>query len=116
MYSVLLAEHDSKTPNNPDSEDPKKKHGIQKAKDIKKCIAKRKLRYDKFLECLRNKKLTWHDIYSFHSYDHQIYLERNSNPSIWTLANWIIKHLIASEIFLGEAEERAMKAKLHVKA
>ncbi|CAG8835558.1 30084_t:CDS:2 [Gigaspora margarita] len=57
MYSVLLAEYDPKTPNNPDSKDPKKKHDIQKAKDIKK----------------------------------------------------------SSEIFPREAEERAMKAKLHVK-
>ncbi|CAG8485166.1 12040_t:CDS:2 [Cetraspora pellucida] len=32
MYSVLSAEHDPKTLNNPNSEDPKKKHSIQKAK------------------------------------------------------------------------------------
>ncbi|CAG8824307.1 4897_t:CDS:2, partial [Racocetra fulgida] len=44
------------------SEDPKKKHGIQKAKGVKKCVVKRELRHDKFLECLRNKKLTRHDI------------------------------------------------------
>ncbi|CAG8797878.1 21151_t:CDS:2, partial [Dentiscutata erythropus] len=36
MYSVLPAGHDPKTPDDPDSEDPKKKHGIQKAKDVKK--------------------------------------------------------------------------------
>ncbi|CAG8557536.1 10023_t:CDS:2 [Cetraspora pellucida] len=36
MYSVLLARHDPKTPNNPDSEDSKKKHSIQKAKGVKK--------------------------------------------------------------------------------
>ncbi|KAF0457171.1 zinc finger protein: PROVISIONAL [Gigaspora margarita] len=78
MYSVLLAGHDSKNSNDPDSKDPKKKHGIQKAKGVKKwkCVVKRELRYDKFLECLRNKKLTQHDIYSLCSYDHQIYLKK----------------------------------------
>ncbi|CAG8547793.1 3935_t:CDS:2 [Funneliformis mosseae] len=30
MYSVFLAGYDLKTPDNPDSEDPKKKYGIQK--------------------------------------------------------------------------------------
>ncbi|CAB5162740.1 unnamed protein product [Rhizophagus irregularis] len=63
MYSVLPAGHDPKTPNDPDSEEPKKKHGIQKAKGVKKCVVKWELRHDKFLECLRNKKLTRHDIY-----------------------------------------------------
>ena len=58
MYSVFLAGHDPKTSDDPDSKDPKKKHGIQKAKGVKKCMVKRKLRYNKFLECLRNKKLT----------------------------------------------------------
>ena len=41
MYSVLPAGHDPKTPNDPNSEDPKKKHGIQKAKGVKKCMVKR---------------------------------------------------------------------------
>ena len=76
MYSVLLAGHDPKIFDDPDSEEPKKKHGIQKAKSIKKCVVKRELRHDKFLECLRNKKLTQHDMYGLRSYDHQIYLEK----------------------------------------
>ncbi|CAG8834547.1 38205_t:CDS:2, partial [Gigaspora margarita] len=76
MYLVLPAGHDPKTPDDPDSEDPKKKHGIQKAKGIKKCIVKRELRHNRFLECLRNKKLTQHDMYGLHNYDHQIYLEK----------------------------------------
>ncbi|PKY32298.1 hypothetical protein RhiirB3_450383 [Rhizophagus irregularis] len=77
MYSVLPAGHNPKTPNDPDSEDPKKKH-----------------------ECLRNKKLTWHDMYGLCSYDYQIYLERRIE---------LYKRLIASEIFPKEAEERTMK-------
>ncbi|GBB96028.1 hypothetical protein RclHR1_26690001 [Rhizophagus clarus] len=76
MYSVLPAGHDPKTPDDPDSEDPKKKHGIQKAKGVKKCVVKKELRHDKFLECLRTKKLTRHDMYGLRSHDHQIYLER----------------------------------------
>ena len=76
MYSVLPAGHDPKTPDDPDSENPKKKHGIQKAKGVKKSVVKRELRHDKFLECLRSKKLTRHDMYGLRSYDHQIYLER----------------------------------------
>uniref|UniRef100_U9SG93 Uncharacterized protein n=1 Tax=Rhizophagus irregularis (strain DAOM 181602 / DAOM 197198 / MUCL 43194) TaxID=747089 RepID=U9SG93_RHIID len=83
MYSVLPAGHNPKTPNDPDSEDPKKKH-----------------------ECLRNKKLTWHDMYGLCSYDYQIYLERRIE---------LYKRLIASEIFPKEAEERTMKVKLYVK-
>ncbi|CAG8536714.1 2872_t:CDS:2 [Dentiscutata erythropus] len=117
MYSVLPAGHDSKTPDDPDSEDPKKKHGIQKAKGIKKCVVKRELRYDKFLECLRNKKLTRHDMYGLCSYDHQIYLERVNKIGLnsydnkrWILldgirtlpyGHWqigIYKRLVASEI------------------
>ena len=43
MYSVLLAGHDPKTSDDPDSEDPKKKHGIQKVKGIKKYMVKREL-------------------------------------------------------------------------
>ncbi|KAF0386971.1 zinc finger protein: PROVISIONAL [Gigaspora margarita] len=85
IYLVLLAGHDPKTPDNPDSENSKKKYGIQKAKGVKKCVIKRELQYDKFLECLRNKKLTRHNMY-------------------------------ASEISPEEAEGRAIKAKLCVKA
>ena len=134
MYSVLPAGHDPKTPDDPDSEDPKKKHGIQKAKGVKKCVVKRELRHDKFLECLRNKKLTRHDMYGLRSYDHQIYLERVNKIGLnpydnkrWILldgirtlpyGHWRIglyKRLIASEISPEEAEERAMKAKLRIK-
>lgn len=43
MYSVLSAGHDFKTSDDLDSEDPKKKHDIQKAKGIKKYMVKRKL-------------------------------------------------------------------------
>ncbi|KAF0446274.1 zinc finger protein [Gigaspora margarita] len=41
MYLVLPAEHDSKTPDDPDFENPKKKHRIQKAKGVKKYVVKR---------------------------------------------------------------------------
>ena len=92
MYLVLPVGHDPKTPET-DADFEKeleeeefrksqgvkyweKKHGIQKAKGVKKCVVKRELRHDKFLECLRNKKLTRYDMYSLRSYDHQIYLER----------------------------------------
>ncbi|PKK65417.1 hypothetical protein RhiirC2_715563 [Rhizophagus irregularis] len=43
MYSVLPAGYNPKTPDDPDSEEPKKKHGIQKAKGVKKCVVKREL-------------------------------------------------------------------------
>jgi hypothetical protein len=76
MYSILPVGHDPKTPEDPDSEDPKKKHGIQKAKGVKKCVVKRELRHDKFLECLKTMKVTRHDMYGLRSYDHQIYLEK----------------------------------------
>ncbi|CAG8464061.1 9397_t:CDS:2 [Gigaspora margarita] len=92
MYSVLPAGHDPKTPKTEADYEKEleeeefrksqgikyweKKHGIQKAKGVKKCVVKRELRHDKFLECLRNKKLTRHDMYGLRSYDHQIYLER----------------------------------------
>ena len=39
-------------------------------------MVKRELRHDKFLECLKTKKVTRHDIYGLRSYDHQIYLEK----------------------------------------
>ena len=58
MYSVLLVGHDPKIPDDLNSENPKKKHGIQKAKGVKKYVIKRELQHDKFLECLRNKRLT----------------------------------------------------------
>ena len=73
-------------------------------------------------------------MYGLCSYDHQIYLKRINKIGLnpydnkrWILLNrirtlpyehWRIglyKHLIASEISLEEAEERAMKAKLRVK-
>ncbi|CAG8856428.1 78_t:CDS:1, partial [Gigaspora margarita] len=135
MYSVLPAGHDPKTPDDPDSEDPKKKHSIQKAKGVKKCVVKRELWHDRFLEYLRNKKLTWHDMYGLHSYNHQIYLGKVNKIELnpydnkhWILLDgiqtlpygyWRIelyKHLIASEISPEKAEERAMKARLRVKA
>ncbi|CAG8825238.1 5543_t:CDS:2 [Gigaspora margarita] len=111
MYSVLLAGHDPKTPNNPNSKDSKKKH-----------------------KYLRNKKLTQYNIYGLHSYDHQIYLERVNKIGLnpydnkhWILLDgiqtllygyWQIglyKHLIAFEISPKEAKERAMKARLSEK-
>ncbi|CAG8694219.1 3918_t:CDS:2, partial [Racocetra fulgida] len=60
MYSVLPAGHDPKTPDDPDSEDPKKKHGIQKAKGVKKCVGKKydnlAKNYGDYLKKLRAKK------------------------------------------------------------
>ncbi|CAG8846771.1 11802_t:CDS:2, partial [Gigaspora margarita] len=58
MYSVFPSGHN---PNTPKTEakfekDKFKRHGIQKAKGVKKCVVKRELRHDKFLECLRSKK------------------------------------------------------------
>jgi hypothetical protein len=82
MYSVLPAGHDPKTLDNPDSEDPKKKHGIQKAKGVKKCVVKREIQHDKFLECLRTRKLTQYDMYGLRSYDHQISEKGNRVKSI----------------------------------
>ncbi|CAB5211517.1 unnamed protein product [Rhizophagus irregularis] len=150
MYSVLPAGHDPKTPET-DADFEKeleeeefrksqgvkyweKKHGIQKAKGVKKCVVKKELRHDKFLECLRTKKLTRHDMYGLRSYDHQIYLERVNKIGLnpydnkrWILldgirtlpyGHWRIglyKRLVASEIAPKEAEERAMKVRLRVK-
>ncbi|GET55307.1 uncharacterized protein LOC114539009 [Rhizophagus irregularis DAOM 181602=DAOM 197198] len=150
MYSVLPAGHDPKTPET-DADFEKeleeeefrksqgvkyweKKHGIQKAKGVKKCVVKKELRHDKFLECLRTKKLTRHDMYGLRSYDHQIYLERVNKIGLnpydnkrWILldgirtlpyGHWRIglyKRLVASEIAPEEAEERAMKVRLRVK-
>ncbi|CAG8482773.1 12579_t:CDS:2 [Funneliformis mosseae] len=102
-YSVLLAGHDSKTPET-DADFKKeleeeefrksqgvkyweKKYGIQKAKGVKKCVIKKELQHDKFLEYLKNKKLTQYDMYSLCSYDHQIYLERKQYKK------WLIKDI-----------------------
>ncbi|GBB90499.1 hypothetical protein RclHR1_17490005 [Rhizophagus clarus] len=85
MYSVLPAGHDPQTPEDPDAEDPKKKHSIQKAKGVKKCVVKRELQHDKFLECLRTSR---HNIH-------------------WRIG--LYKRLVASGISLEEAEERTMK-------
>ena len=131
MYSVLPVGHDPLTPENPDEEDPKKKHGIQKAKGVKKCIVKRELRHDKFLKCLETRKLTRHDMYGLRSYDHQIYLERVNKVGLnpydnkrWILLNgirtlpyghWRIyayKCMISSGMSPEEAEKRAMMVKL----
>ena len=40
MYSVLPVGYDPKTPEDPNTEDSKKKHGIQKAKGVKKSVVK----------------------------------------------------------------------------
>ncbi|CAG8621699.1 6277_t:CDS:2, partial [Racocetra fulgida] len=60
MYSVLLAEHDPKTSDDPDSENPKKKHGIQKAKGVKKYME------EAYTERLENycKRYEDNDLYS----------------------------------------------------
>ncbi|CAG8451636.1 1813_t:CDS:2 [Acaulospora morrowiae] len=84
MYSVLPAGHYSKTSETDVKESRKsqgmkdwqKKHRMQKTKGIKKCVVKRELQHNNFLECLRTKKLTRHDMYGLHSYDHEIYLEQ----------------------------------------
>ncbi|CAG8708979.1 6381_t:CDS:2 [Funneliformis mosseae] len=120
MYSILLARHDPKTPET-DADYEKeleeeqyrksqgekkweKKHGIQKAKGVKKCVVKRELRHDKFLEWLNpydNKRWILLDGIRTLPYGH------------WRIR--LYKRLIASEISSEEAEERAMKAKLRVK-
>ncbi|CAG8854742.1 20614_t:CDS:1, partial [Gigaspora margarita] len=58
MYSVLPSGHNLNTPKTEAEfeKDEFKKHSIQKAKDVKKCVVKRELQHDKFLECLRSKK------------------------------------------------------------
>ena len=72
MYSVLPSGHNPIMPKTEADfeKDEFKKHGMQKAKGVKKCVVKS---HDKFLECLRNRKITRHDMYGLHSYDHQIY-------------------------------------------
>ncbi|CAG8446156.1 7082_t:CDS:2 [Scutellospora calospora] len=120
IYSVLLASHDPKTSDDPDSEDPKKKHGIQKAKGVKKYVVKKELQYDKFLECLRNKKLTQHDMINkigLNPYDNKRWILLDGIRTLpyryWRIG--LYKCLVASEIALEEAEERAMKVRLRVK-
>ncbi|CAG8839577.1 39842_t:CDS:2, partial [Gigaspora margarita] len=143
MYSVLLAGHDPNTPKTDEDfekeledeetrksrgiKDWQKKHGMQKAKGVKKSVVKRKLRHDKFLEYFRTRKLTRHDMYGLCSYDHQIYLERVNKIGLnlydnkhWILldgirtlpyGHWRIyayKHIVASGISPEEAKKRAM--------
>ena len=69
-----------------------KRHGMQKVKGVKKCVVKRELRHDKFLECLRNRKITRHDMHGLRSYDHQIYLERVNKIGLNPFDNkrWIL--------------------------
>jgi len=147
MYSVLPAGHDPNTPKTDadfekeleDEEtrksqgikDWQKKHGMQKAKGVKKCVVKRELRHDKFLKCLETRKLTRHDMYGLRSYDHQIYLERVNKVGLnpydnkrWILLNgirtlpyghWRIyayKRMVSSGMSPEEAEKRAMMVKL----
>lgn len=89
MYSILPVGHDPKTPEKPEKEleeedmkksqgikEWQKKHGIQKAKGVKRSTIKRELRHDKFRECLETKKLTKHKMYGLRSYNHEIYLEK----------------------------------------
>src|SRR6185312_4051451 len=111
--------------------DWEKKHGIQKAKGVKKCVVKRELRHDKFLKCLETRKLTRHDMYGLRSYDHQIYLERVNKIGLnpydnkrWILLNgirtlpyghWRInayKSMIKAGMSPELAEKRAMSVKL----
>ena len=148
MYSVLPAGHDPNTPKTDadfekeleDEEtrksqgikDWQKKHGMQKAKGVKKCVVKRELRHDKFLKCLETQKLTRHDMYGLRSYDHQIYLERVNKIGLnpydnkrWILLNgirtlpyghWRInayKSMIKAGMSPELAERRAMVAQLH---
>ncbi|CAJ0647430.1 5994_t:CDS:2 [Entrophospora sp. SA101] len=138
MYSVLPVGHDPKTPKTEadfekelEEEGWQKKHGIQKAKGVKKSVVKRELRHDKFLECLKTRKITRHDMYGLRSYDHQIYLERVNKIGLnpydnkrWILSDgirtlpyghWRIrayKKFVASGVIPEEAEKRAMKLTL----
>jgi len=147
MYSVLPIGHDPKTPKtevdfekeleeeesrkSEDIKDWQKKHGIQKAKGVKKSVVKRELRHDKFLECLKTRKITRHDMYGLRSYDHQIYLERVNKIGLnpydnkrWILSDgirtlpyghWRIKayyHYVKSGMSPELSEKRAMTVKL----
>ncbi|CAJ0634281.1 10391_t:CDS:2 [Entrophospora sp. SA101] len=138
MYSVLPVGHDPKTPKTEadfekelEEEGWQKKHGIQKAKGVKKSVVKRELRHDKFLECLKTRKITRHDMYGLRSYDHQIYLERVNKIGLnpydnkrWILSDgiqtlpygdWRIrayKKFVASGVIPEEAEKKAMKLTL----
>ena len=98
MYSVLPAGYNPNTPKTEtDFESEEfKKHGIQKAKGVKKCVVKRELQHNKFLKCFKTWKLTRHDMYSLCSYNHQIYLERVNKVGLnpydnkrWILLNGI---------------------------
>ena len=147
MYSVLPVGHDPKMPKteadfekeleeeesrkSQNIKDWQKKHGIQKAKGVKKSVVKRELRHDKFLECLKTRKITRHDMYGLRSYDHQIYLERVNKIGLnpydnkrWILSDgirtlpyghWRIKayyHYVKSGMSPELAEKRAMIIKL----
>ncbi|CAG8851177.1 7007_t:CDS:2, partial [Gigaspora margarita] len=69
MYSVLPAGHDPNNPKtNEDFEKELENEETRKSRGIKD--------WQKKHECLRNKKLTWHDMYGLRNYDHQIYLEK----------------------------------------
>ncbi|PKY62629.1 hypothetical protein RhiirA4_489430 [Rhizophagus irregularis] len=114
MYSVLPAGHDPKTPET-DADFEKeleeeeyrksqgekkweKKHGIQKAKGVKKCVRVNKIGLNPY----DNKRWILLDGIRTLPYGH------------WRIG--LYKRLIASEISPEKAEERAMKAKLRVKA
>ncbi|CAB4429019.1 unnamed protein product [Rhizophagus irregularis] len=128
MYSVLPAGHDPKTPEtDADFEKELEEEEYRKSQGEKKWEKKHGIQ--------KAKGTTHHDMYGLHSYDHQIYLERVNKIGLnpydnkrWILldgirtlpyGHWRIglyKRLIASEISPEKAEERAMKAKLRVKA
>ncbi|PKC56999.1 hypothetical protein RhiirA1_473169 [Rhizophagus irregularis] len=97
MYSVLPAGHDPKTPDDPDSEEPKKKHGIQKAKGVKKCMRVNNIGLNPY----DNKRWILLDGIRTLPYGH------------WRIG--LYKRLVATEIAPEEAEERAMKVRLRVK-
>ncbi|CAG8647182.1 9012_t:CDS:2, partial [Funneliformis mosseae] len=86
-----------------------KKHDIQKAKGVKKCVVKRELRHDKFLEL--NK-------IGLNPYNNKCWILLDRIQTL-PYEHWRIrlyKRLLASEISPEKAEERAMKAKLCIKA
>ena len=131
MYSVLPVGHDPKTPEKPEEEEPGKKHGIQKAKGVKRTTIKRELRHDKYRECLETKQITRHDMYGLRAYNHEIYLERINKIGLnpfdnkrWILLNGIqslpyghwkitlFNNLVKSELSEEEAEQRIKMARL----
>nr|CAG8650043.1 12005_t:CDS:2 [Entrophospora candida] len=123
VYSVLPVGHDPKTPKTEadfekelEEEGWQKKHGIQKAKGVKKSVVKRELRHDKFLECLKTRKITRHDMYGLrlNPYDNKRWI---LSDGIRTLpyGHWRIrayKKFVASGVIPEEAEKRAMKLTL----